>query len=95
QKDSGNFFPEYDFVFRLQQSGLARLAHTSGSQVLGLAYYKEKIGMVRKVMQQSMAADFREDVGLTLADGGEVEVNLEKIIGKDEYRRLLNQLLKK
>ena len=55
-----------------------------------LAWYQKKLGLVKSYLR--VAADPGVDAGRTLNDGGELNRNLEQVLGADHFQEMLDRL---
>jgi glycine cleavage system H lipoate-binding protein len=55
-----------------------------------LSWYQKKLGLVRSYLK--VAADPGVDAGRTMNDGGELNRNLEQVLGSDHFQELMDRL---
>lgn len=57
-----------------------------------LRWYVQKIQLVKNYLRKGISQSQIEEVGMTMADGGEMQLNLEMLLGTQEYRKLVNEI---
>ena len=55
-----------------------------------LSWYQKKLGLVKSYLR--VAADPGVDAGRTLNDGGELNRNLEEVLGPNQFQELVDRL---
>ncbi len=57
-----------------------------------LRWYVQKIQLVKNYLRKGISQSQISEVGVTMADGGEMQLDLEKILGSQEYRKLIKEI---
>ena len=61
--------------------------------ICGLKYFIDLVSLLKKYLHQTFRLLQSENLGITLADGGQIQFCLEKVLGGKGYRQLLNELI--
>lgn len=81
-----------DYLFEMEGKNLGTQVQQFCGHMEGFSCIRQKIGILRSYLVRSFDSDRPGEMGVTLADGGETEVNLEKVIGKQMFDRLIREL---
>jgi len=54
--------------------------------------YVHKIHLIKRYLREALSRTAVSEVGLTMADGGEVQMDLESVLGSDLYRQLIKEI---
>ncbi len=81
-----------DYLFEMEGKNLGTRVQQFCGNTEGFSCFRQKIDILRAHMLRSFANNMPGCVGVTLADGGERELNLEKVIGKRLFDRLIDDL---
>ncbi len=79
------------FRMRLSQGEVQSLDDLCRGEEM-LLWYVRKIQMVKQHIREALAESGNANVGITLADGGEPETDLELILGKERFKHLVDEL---
>jgi glycine cleavage system H lipoate-binding protein len=91
QQSNGN--PGKDtFLFKIWHSEITKDKIFTGGKIGGFQTIRCKIELLAYYLKQLFRDNVSENIGVTLADGGIIENDLEKILGVDKYKSLLTDL---
>ena len=62
------------------------------SEMAGLQHYMKKVSLLKNLLQDSLQGLIPAEIGETLADGGNIQIDLEKIIGTKNFEKFLKQI---
>lgn len=57
-----------------------------------MIFYLQKIRVLKRYLEECVPLDRGQNLGLTLADGGAHEPNLEEVLGSERYEKLLDEI---
>lgn len=60
-----------------------------------LRWYLGRIRLLKHYLRDAISRAGVESVGMTMADGGEAETNLEMIMGEEQYREFVEELFRR
>jgi glycine cleavage system H lipoate-binding protein len=80
------------FLFKLKHPEITKDKIFSEGKIGGFHTIRCKIELLAYYLRQLLREKFPDNIGITLADGGTFENDLEKILGEDNYKNLLNDL---
>jgi len=83
------------YLFKMQRKNIQEDVKQMCGNLQSLKNYLEKVELVKIQLAESFRSNLPLNLGTTLADGGEVEKDLEKIIGQKDFQKLVTKLLKK
>lgn len=86
--------PSWDntFLLKIKSKDLAMELKRKSYSTGGIENYQKKIFCIKAYLQRSLGDHQPEDIGLTLGDGGAMEQNLEKIMGKQFFQEFIHDL---
>ncbi|MEE9169105.1 MAG: hypothetical protein V3U73_05030 [bacterium] len=79
------------YLFKLKGKNLRRQVEVQCGNMNGLECYTQKLATLRKSLFEA-GREHPAELGTTMADGGKVEMDLEKIIGEERFRQLVFDL---
>jgi glycine cleavage system H protein len=80
------------WLFKMQSHGLQQEWTRDRNNSRSLEIYAQKLELLRQHLTQALAVQHPSPVGLTMADGGKLELELEKVLGEKNFIRFLNLL---
>lgn len=57
-----------------------------------LRWYLQKMQVIRQHLREMISRTAIGELGMTMADGGEAELNLEAVLGRESYRLLIREI---
>ncbi len=81
------------YFFKIEDMEMSREVQQMCTDMQGLDSFTGNVNIVRKYLTRTINQERPEDIGATLADGGQFQMGLEKIIGEEAFESLLGQLL--
>jgi len=81
------------YFFKMKEKGIGREVQQLCTDMLGLECFIKKVNLIRNHLINKFHLHLPADIGTTLADGGIIQMNLEKVLGEESFQELLNQLL--
>lgn len=81
-----------DFCFKLQDDGIRDKIQQLCGAIPRLESFDKNISVVRKYLAKAFHQNVPEGIGVTLADGGIFQTSIEKVVGEDVFREMLNEL---
>lgn len=83
---------EDSYLFKLKDNATRPLPSRICTEISGLQCIAKKVAVIQKHLQKAFAETVPSHVGVTLADGGNIQIGLEKVIGEKAFNRLLKEL---
>jgi glycine cleavage system H lipoate-binding protein len=83
---------EDKYLFKMSKKGIGQQIQNKCNELAGLQFYIKKVNLLKNLLWDSLQESIPANIGETLADGGHLQVDLEKIIGTDNFERLLKQI---
>lgn len=80
------------FLFSIQESGLREWLLDICGGLNGLQWFTESVEIVRHFMSLALQSSLQTPSGGTMADGGTLEWNLEKVLGEKLYHEMIKTL---
>jgi glycine cleavage system H lipoate-binding protein len=80
------------YYFKMEEEGLRDEIQQLCDNIHGLQFLMENVYIVRKYLDRTFNQHHTANVGTTLADGGRIQICLEKVIGEKAFQKLLNNL---
>lgn len=59
-----------------------------------LRWYVQKINLIKYYLRDLFSKTAIGEIGTTMADGGETQLNLELILGREQYRNLIREIFR-
>jgi len=59
-----------------------------------LRWYVQKINLIKRYLRDLFSKSAIGEIGTTMTDGGEAELNLENILGREQYRDLVREIFR-
>lgn len=59
-----------------------------------LRWYVQKINLIKQYLRDLFSKTAIGEIGTTMADGGETQLNLELILGREQYRNLIREMFR-
>jgi len=81
-----------DYIFKMEGDQLCSKLQQSCGDMSGLKYFTESINLVRNFLEITFNQSCNIELGPTLADGGETQLYLQKVLGESNYKKLISQL---
>lgn len=78
-----------DYLFKMDTVGNPVNNNYDDSFIKGLQFFTKKVGTLIKYFNNAFRKGIFSDVGFAMADGGKMVNDLEKVIGKDEFEKLI------
>ncbi len=80
------------WLFKIESPDLQQDWTHARNKLRSLEIYARKLELLRHHLTQALIAQHPAPVGLTMADGGQLELALEKVLGEKNFIRFLNLL---
>ena len=81
-----------DFCFKLQDDGIRDKIQQLCSSIPRLESFDENISIVKKHLEKAFHQNVPKEIGVTLADGGDFQTCIEKVVGENIFHEMLNEL---
>jgi glycine cleavage system H lipoate-binding protein len=81
-----------DYFFKMEGDRLWDKLQQSCGNMSGLKYFTESANLVRKFLEITFNQSSPIHLGTTLADGGQTQLCLEKVIGEMKFKKLMSHL---
>jgi len=82
-----------DFYFVMEVKNVREEIEQFCTTICGLKYFSDMVSLLKKYLHKTFRWYQATNLGITLADGGQIQVCLEKVLGEVEYQRLLDELI--
>ena len=80
------------FCLKLQEDGIKEKIQQLCGGIPRLESFNRNISIVRKYLEKAFNQDIPVEIGVTLADGGIFQNCIEKVVGENIFRDVLNEL---
>ena len=81
-----------DWLFRVRPTEDMSDVDTILHEEETLGWYAERLGVVRRYLMAAIMPEEPSTLGPVLADGGAPELRLEEVLGKENYRNLIEEI---
>lgn len=81
-----------DYFFKMEGDRLCDKIQQSCGNMSGLKYFTESANLIRKCLEITFNQTRPTNLGTTLADGGQTQLCLEKVIGELNFKKLISHL---
>ncbi len=92
QEDIKQALDEDVFCLKLQDDGIRDKVQQLCGSIPRLESFDENISIVKKYLEKAFYDNVPKEIGVTLADGGDFQTCIEKVVGEDVFREMLNEL---
>jgi glycine cleavage system H lipoate-binding protein len=80
------------YLFKMMKKDISYQIQNKYSEMAGLQHYMKKVSLLKNLLQDSLQGLIPAEIGETLADGGNIQIDLEKIIGTKNFEKFLKQI---
>jgi glycine cleavage system H protein len=81
------------YYFKMEVKDMQEITEQLCTTICGLKYFIDTISLLSKYLSKTFRWYRSTHMGMTLADGGQMQLHLEKVLGEEEYQQLLNELI--
>ena len=81
------------FYFMMEVKNIREEIEQFCTTICGLKYFIDTVSLLKKYLHKTFRWYQATNLGITLTDGGRIQVCLEKVLGEEEYRQLLDELI--
>jgi glycine cleavage system H lipoate-binding protein len=80
------------YLFKMRCMEFSQEGKQAYNNMQGLQHYVQKVEIIKNFLSKAFKTKLPNELGPTLTDGGDFEVNLEKVMGQKAFSELLNAL---
>jgi glycine cleavage system H lipoate-binding protein len=81
------------YYFKMEEKGLGEKIQQLSGHIRGVRYFTDNVSLVRKYLEKAFLNEQPANIGPTLADGGRIQICMEKVIGEKLFRHLVDTLI--
>ena len=85
--------PEDSHYFKVEVNNVRENFEQFCSNICSLKYFVDMVSLLRHYLNRTFHRYRVTKLGITLTDGGQMQVSLEKVLGEKNYPQLLNELI--